>query len=252
MKTSQLSFLFAAAAVLLPATSHANPTPPPKTIPAELRVEHYVEPTFPASLRNKSVAEGYAQVQLLIAADGTLLESFVSAFSRPEFAESAESALRNWSFLPAADPAGQPMRLNLRINFRREGMLIIQGDFHETINAFLGHKEPGQSVEVCKLRDLDTTPEPVNLVVPLYPAELKKQRIEGAAAISFFIDEKGLVRVPAVAGATRPEFAAAALAAVKQWTFAPPTRKGEVTRVLAMQEFNFTPDVVPAEAKAAR
>ncbi len=252
MKTSQLCFLLAAAAALLPAVTHANPTPPPKTIPEEFRVDHYAEPTFPTSLRNKSVSEGFAQVQLSIAADGTLLESFVSAYSRIEFAEAAEAALRTWTFHPAADPAALPLRLNLRINFRREGMLIIQGDFHETINAFLGHKELGQSVDVCKLRDLDTTPEPVNLVVPNYPAELKKQRIEGAAAVSFFIDEKGLVRVPSVSGATRPEFGAAALEAVKQWTFAPPTRKGEVTRVFAVQEFNFTPDKVPAETKATR
>ena len=68
--------------------------------------------------------------------------------------------------------------------------------------------------------------------------------------MSFFIDETGRVHVAADSGATRPEFAAAAVAAVKQWTFAPPMRKGAPTRVFAVQEFGFTPDKTPAAPKA--
>ena len=67
------------------------------------------------------------------------------------------------------------------------------------------------------------------------------QGIEGGAAVSFFIDEQGRVRTPSVAGTTRPEFAAAALEAVGKWTFAPPRRKGQPTRVFAVQEFSFSP-----------
>lgn len=252
MKTNLPYLLIAAAAMSLTATSHAQSSSTPATLDENLRIDRYVEPTFPGQFRNRGVNEGYAQVQVLVAADGTLLETFVSAYSHKEFADSAEAALRNWTFRPAADPASLPQRFNLRINFRREGMMVIQGNFEETVNAYLGHKDRGSAVTLCKLRDLDVTPEPVNFVVPEYPAELKKQNVDGAAVISFFIDESGQIRVPVVSGATRPEFAAAALTAVKQWTFNPPLRRGHATRVFAVQEFSFTPDKTPAAPKATQ
>jgi TonB family protein len=191
---------------------------------------------------------------MLVAADGTLVDVFVSAFSHPEFAESAERAVRSWTFRAAesTEPGALPQRFNVRINFRREGMIVVQGDFQEIVKAYLGQRDTDVSVNICKLRDLDNTPEAVNLVVPAYPEELKKQKTEGAAAVSFFIDESGRVRVPSIAGSTRPEFAAAAVAAVSQWTFVPPLRKGQPTRVFAVQEFSFTPESAAAKSKAAK
>ncbi len=242
--------LFAAAAFALPAATRAE-ADVEKQLSASFRVDHYVEPLFPSALRNKSIIEGYAQVQFLIAADGSLLEVFVSAYSRPEFAEAVENAIKNWKFRPAADPAALPQRFSLRINFRREGMLLVQGDFVETINHFLHNKEDMLEVTTCKLRDLDAIPETTNLVVPEYPAELRKQNINGAATVSFFIDENGTVHTASVVEASRPEFGLAALNAVKQWSFAPPMHKGAPTRVLAVQDFNFTPSIAPSNGKAA-
>ncbi len=238
MKT-KLPFLLLAAALCQPAIGHAQNSRIPKVLGESYRVEHYVEPTFPMSLTNKNVPEGYAQVQILVAADGSLLETFISAYSREEFAESAERAVRAWRFRPAADPAALPQRFNLRIDFRREGMLIVQGDFQETVRNFLKFVDDLE-VGLCKLGELDATPEVVNLVVPVYPPELQKQNVDGFAAVSFFIDEAGVVHVVSSADASRPEFAAAAIEAVKQWSFTPPLRKGSSTRVFAVQEFNFT------------
>ncbi len=256
MKTSPTSIaLLAITALALPSLTRAESDQAPKDLRESIRVDRYVEPTFPISLTNKSVAEGYAQVQVLVAADGALLECFVSSYSRIEFADAVEAAMRRTTFRPAADPTALPQRFNLRFNFRREGMIVIQGDFQETVNAYLGQTERVRretEVALCKLRDLDNIPEPVNFVAPEYPADLMKQKIEGGAAVSFFIDEEGRVRVASVAGATRPEFGRAAVNAVKQWTFAPPMRKGQATRVFAVQEFTFTPDkAAPAKAAAA-
>lgn len=243
--------LFAAAALALPATTQAA-SDVEKRLSADFRVDHYVEPPFPTTLRNKSITDGYAQVQILVAADGTLLEVFVSSYSRPEFAETAEGAIKNWKFRPAADPAALPQRFSLRINFHREGMIVVQGDFLETVNHFLRTKEDMLEVTTCKLRDLDAIPETTNIVVPEYPAELKKQNINGAASVSFFIDENGTVHTVAVVEATRPEFGVAAINAVKQWSFAPPMHKGTPTRVLAVQDFNFTPAKAPTNGKTTR
>ncbi len=249
MNTTITRFILAGTALAFAGAARAESTPP-QALADTLRVDHYVEPIFPSQLYNKSVTEGYVQAQVLVGADGQVVELFVSAFSRPEFAECAENALRHWTFHPAEDPNALPQRFNLRINFRREGMIIVQGDFHETVNSFLRIADVSGEVTLCKLRDLDATPEIVNLVVPTYPEALKQQKIEGAAAVSFYIDEKGQVRTPSVAGATRPEFAQAAFEAVRQWTFTPPLRKGQTTRVFAVQEFNFTPETV-ATAPAA-
>jgi TonB family protein len=247
----QLPFILLAAAVIAqPVVSQAQSSSPTKLLAETFRVERYVEPGYPVQLRNKNIGEGYAQVQLLVAADGTLLETFISAYSRREFAESAERAISNWKFRPAADPSALPQRFNLRIDFRREGMLLVQGDFQETVDNFLGHKDLGSGVALSKLSELDATPEILNLVVPEYPAELKKQNITGSAAVSFFIDENGQVHTASVVSSSRQEFAAAALNAVKQWTFAPPMHKGNATRVFAVQEFTFTPSKSQADGKA--
>ena len=253
MKTNLTTILLAIAAFPLTAAALSG-EPTPLKLSENMRVERYVEPTFPAQFRNKSISEGYAQVQLLVAADGTLVDAFVSAYSHPEFAESAEHAVRSWVFRPveSAEAGALPQRFNVRINFRREGMIVVQGDFEEIVKAYLGQRDTDVSVTICKLRDLDNTPEAVNLVVPAYPEELKKQNVKGDAAISFYIDETGRVRVPSVAGSSRPEFAAAAVAAVSQWTFVPPLRKGRPTRVFAVQEFSFTPESAAAKSAATK
>jgi TonB family protein len=250
MKT-KLPFILLAIALSQPAISQAQSSNIPKVLNEALRVEHYVEPVFPLAFANKNVPEGYAQIQLLVAADGTLLETFASAYSRAEFVESAERAIRAWRFRPAADPASLPQRFNIRIDFRREGMLIVQGDPQEIVRNFLNTQDE-RAVAICKLRELDATPEVVNLVVPVYPAGLEKQKVDGFAAVSFFIDEEGVVHVVSSAEASRPEFAAAAVDAVKQWKFTPPQRRGSATRVFAMQEFTFSPSKPMAEGKGTK
>lgn len=239
MKT-KLTFLLLAAATLLPTIFAQATSNIPAVLAEKYRVERFVEPVYPATFYNQGVSEGYVQAHLLLAADGTLLETFMSAYSRPEFANAVQYALSSWKFRPAADPSALPKRFSLRFDFHREGMIVVQGNFSETVDNFLGHKDHSE-VTLCKLRDLDSTPDVLNLVVPVYPPELLAQNISGGVAVSFFIDETGAVRAVATGDATHPEFAAAALAAVRQWTFTPPQRKGHPTRVLAVQEFNFAP-----------
>lgn len=245
MKTLLPKILFVTAALSLGASAQASDSVP-RELSKSMSLEHYVEPVFPVQLRNSAIVEGHAHVQLLLSADGRLLETFVSAYSHPAFGEAVERAVQKWVFRPAAPAAdsAQIQRHNLRFSFHREGMIVVQGNFEETIRSFLKTPDPESSLEVCKLRDLDAIPEAVNLVVPAYPPELKQQKVTGAATVSFFIDEAGHVRVPNVETATSAEFAKAALDAVRQWTFAPPLRKGAPTRVLAIQDFNFVPGTV--------
>ena len=60
--------------------------------------------------------------------------------------------------------------------------------------------------------------------------------------VEFYIDEQGTVRMAAVPRESAGDvYAAAAVAAVEQWRFEPPLRKGEPVLVLAQQEFKFRP-----------
>ena len=62
--------------------------------------------------------------------------------------------------------------------------------------------------------------------------------------MDFLIDEEGRVRLPAVSRATNEaneELAAAAVTAVTQWRFEPPTAKGKPVLVRAQQDFAFQP-----------
>ena len=77
--------------------------------------------------------------------------------------------------------------------------------------------------------ELDYAPEATHRVVPQMPANLRQQMISGHATIEFVVDAEGRVTEPAVYHATHPEFGAAALAAVAQWTFLPAIKRGQPT-----------------------
>jgi TonB family protein len=91
----------------------------------------------------------------------------------------------------------------------------------------------------CRLQELDATPVPLVLVPPVYPAELAARGVHGAATVEFFIDETGAVRMPAVVRADFPELGDLLASAIRQWKFAPPTRRGRPVLVHASQTVGF-------------
>jgi TonB family protein len=78
----------------------------------------------------------------------------------------------------------------------------------------------------------------VQVVSPLVNFSEKAHTV----TVEFYIDEQGNVRMAAVPRESAGDiYAAAAVAAVEQWRFEPPLRKGRPVLVLAQQEFNFRP-----------
>jgi periplasmic protein TonB len=77
------------------------------------------------------------------------------------------------------------------------------------------------------LAELDTPPEAVKRTAPLFPAELRAQRISGKALISFVVDANGEVRDVAEVEATHPQFGHAAVQAVSLWRFKPGMKAGK-------------------------
>jgi len=76
---------------------------------------------------------------------------------------------------------------------------------------------------------------------PVYPLRLREERPAGEAVIEFIIDRDGRARLPRVVSATQEAFGWAAAAAISQWVFAPPLRKGEPTEVRVSVPVGFEP-----------
>jgi TonB family protein len=85
------------------------------------------------------------------------------------------------------------------------------------------------------------SPRSVKRVVPAYPLEALRRRIEGTVKVTVRIDRHGNV-VSAEAKTSRPFIGGAALAAVRRWRFVPLIVAGRATESEVTIEFNFRLD----------
>jgi len=98
------------------------------------------------------------------------------------------------------------------------------------------------------LRELDRIPTPIATNKPHYPERMTHPGASAQVAVSFYIDESGMVRLPSVDADQDPELSAAAIDALRAWKFEPPTCRGRPVLVRATQIFNFQ---APAKATAS-
>jgi protein TonB len=74
---------------------------------------------------------------------------------------------------------------------------------------------------VVDLRYLDRVPRARLQTPPVYPANLRHDRVEGTVVVEFLVDEAGNVYHAVILSATTPGFEEAALRAVAKWKFEP-------------------------------
>ncbi len=89
------------AAPLAAAARAVQPPPPPAEeaeVPLKLLVK--VEPVIPRQLQAQSFRNGFAQVQFIVAADGTVVQAQATKSSNPRLAAAAVEAVRQWRFAP--------------------------------------------------------------------------------------------------------------------------------------------------------
>ncbi|MBN1404580.1 MAG: energy transducer TonB [Opitutales bacterium] len=79
-----------------------------------------------------------------------------------------------------------------------------------------------------------STAKPVVLekVQPSYPQQCQQSGIEGRVIVECLITQQGEVVGATAIKSPNPELAAAAVAAVQQWTFAPATHEGKPTQAV--------------------
>jgi periplasmic protein TonB len=89
----------------------------------------------------------------------------------------------------------------------------------------------GTSDLIFDIEDVEDKPRPIRQIAPVYPPQLKRQRIEGTVNIVFIVDQVGNVIAPRVEHSTHPEFEKPALDAIRRWKFTPGKKGGEEVRV---------------------
>jgi len=197
---------------------------------------------FPPKLLAEGVPSGEVEVVISVDAKGQLSDVLPVGYTNPEFAEAVVTALKTWSYEPARfHDRPVASRVDLKISFKSEvSVMVINLGWHywERMSGDWSH----YAFKAFKLGDLDKIPTPVQTPRPLLPKSEANSTRAHNVTVEFFIDEDGKVRVPTV---DRDEadnvYAAAAVAAVEQWRFEPPVRRGRPVLVIAQQEFNFRP-----------
>lgn len=89
---------------------------------------------------------------------------------------------------------------------------------------------------------VDENPAPTKTVKPNYPSELKREGVQGLAAVSCVIDETGNVISSKVTKSSHPGFEKAALDAIEKWKFKPAKKDGKAVKVRVTIPFRFNLD----------
>lgn len=204
----------------------------------ELGVVTMVTPEFPDMARYDGLAEGHVTLAFRRTPSGEPQDILVLESSHPRMASAAVAAMRAWRFQPTREPADLEVR-TVRISFRLRGVVVFPyGKDVMQVTESGGHGLVApKPVKVPRMQSMTQRPKALNQPMPDYPSALVAKRLEGRAAVRFFVDEDGKVRLPEIIETTAPEFGAAALAAVAQWRYEPP--KAGTRRIVAEDHWQF-------------
>jgi protein TonB len=85
-------------------------------------------------------------------------------------------------------------------------------------------------------------PVPIRTVDPVYPTQLRQDKVNGIVMVNFLVDDHGVVQDPKVLKASNADFAQPALDAVKLWKFKPAERDGNIVAVRVTIPIRFSLD----------
>lgn len=189
-------------------------------------------------------ASGQVRLVINVDAAGKLVDWMLVEYSNQYYADAAVEAVRKWKY-GAASYKGEPIatRTTLNFNFETRGQVVSMTCLDMTdayLKSFLGD----QTVKcVVPGKALDTAP---TALVSVSPAAVPVELAAGATGVwvDFYIDETGRPRMAAVDVKENDPMANAAIQAIEQWRFTPPTHKGRPVGVRASQWFDFSKSLV--------
>lgn len=193
---------------------------------------------FPSNALIKGIHSGKVRLVVSVDAEGKLADCLVVAYTNEVFVAPAVRAVKAWTYEPARVRGhARASRADLSFNFKGDLVVTVQNAEYNYLQNIFGDIFMFQP---SLLRDLDHIPVPAHVVSPSIPDGILAAGEARVVNVEFYIDQEGKVRVPSVSRDQADDrLAAEAVAAVEQWRFEPPMRKGQPVLVLAQQEFRF-------------
>lgn len=205
-----------------------------------LVIEQTVEPQFPNALAFSPVSDGTADIVVNVDATGKLVDLLIASYTNRAFADEAVSVLRRWQYTPAREN-GEPIgvRTTLRFDFRATGRVVSLTAI-DTIEILESTRPHHLTRVICQPAELDRPPAALAPVSPANPAHrIAATAPRNSVVVDFYIDEKGVPRMPVVVESPHDVFSQAAVGALTQWRFTAPTRGGKPVAVRVRQQFIF-------------
>lgn len=123
---------------------------------------------------------------------------------------------------PSLDDAPKPLNLGIDLD-----VAMGSGGVLDSLKGFADSGDGSDMLDAFSLSDLEKRPEVMASVAPVYPAAMRKAKIEGSVTLIFVLNADGQVEDPRVDRSSRPEFEKPALDAVRRWKFKPGMKDGE-------------------------
>jgi TonB family protein len=206
-----------------------------------LKVIQTTTSNFPVRPAAEGILEGQVRAVITVDAEGNFTDCLILSYTHSDFATEVLESLRVWDYEPARH-RGQPVgtRADMTFLFQGKGM-VFSGTASEVataqVNRLFG--SPPVSV-VCHATELDQPLTTTKVVNPRHPGKaLSPEHLAGTAVLDFYVDPEGRPRMPVAIRASHEQFAVAAIDALSEWRFTPPTRKGRPMAVRIRQEFVF-------------
>lgn len=205
-----------------------------------LKIEPTIKPQLSPVMQMEGVTQGKIVIAIDVSAEGKLTDWLVLGYTHPGLVRPCIEAIKDWEFTPAKID-GEPVAVqtDVTIDYTAEGVVISRStmeDLRRRTERIFGYPMISKKRSASQL---DTAPVPINPVLPKYAKDAESAGVKGSVAVHFYVDETGAVRMPAVEKTANPYLADMALAAVREWKFAPPTSRGEPVVISARQEFKF-------------
>jgi TonB family protein len=205
----------------------------PEGTPTQPRVKEQVPPIYPFAMR-LSRMRGEVVVDFLVDLEGRVRNAYVVRSLNPAFDEPALEAVRRWRFEPGRIGA-RPVTTHMQVPIVFQ-LDELAGGGHDGIEV---NRKPDLSKLPEELR-YDTPPRVTGTVRPVYPFSALAAGRQGKATVTYLLNEKGRVIDTKILSADAPEFGAALLAAIEQFTYEPALKGGRPGKALMSfrQEFS--------------
>jgi TonB family protein len=174
------------------------------------RIIKKVNPVYPEEALKKKIA-GTVVIEATSDEKGLVIDTRIIKSPDPLLTDAAVAAVKQWVYEPyVINGKAKPVAFTVTVTF--------------SLN-----DEPEAKNENNALVRLQGTerPQVIKHVDPLYPAEALEKKIAGPVVLEVAIDEKGNVTNARLVSSPDPLLTAAAIAAVKQWVYAPYIKNGK-------------------------